>query len=304
MISKQIFDLALALDWEYDWDFIRILEKHAQHYGLSTYIIWPGNLDETIVKTKNQEIFFRYLFDRASDSTPEFFKLQKILVDKGVHLFETLENLKWASDKATMHLEFIHNGINTPYTIILPSYEAQQDYLISVEDLAILGRNFIIKPANTTGGGIGVVHGAETLQEVLSARQFLNQDKYLIQEIIHPLEKDGQRFWFRGFYSCGLVQCAWWNDRTHLYRELNRQEIRKYKLKPVFEVISRIAEVSRLKFFSTEIALTEERSWVVIDYVNESCDMRIQSKHFDGVPDIIIDKIGGQITKFIKEKLK
>ena len=304
MVSKQIFDLALALDWQYDWDFIGMLEKHAQRLGLSTYIIWPGNLDETVVKIKNQEFSFRYLFDRASDSTPEFLDLQKMLLEQGAQLFETVENLKWASDKATMHLEFIHNGIHTPYTIILPSYETEQDYLISVEDLAMLGRNFIIKPANTTGGGIGVVHGAETLQEVLQARQFLNQDKYLIQEIIHPLEKDGQRFWFRGFFSCDLVQCAWWNDKTHLYKELTRQEINRYKLKPIFEVIKKIGEVSRLKFFSTEIALTEEGKCVVIDYVNESCDMRVQSRHFDGVPDIIIDKISRQIAKFIKDKIR
>jgi len=40
-------------------------------------------------------------------------------------------------------------------------------------------------------------------------------------------------------------------------------------------------------FFSTEIALAKDGRYVVVDYVNDPCDMRPQSKHFDGVPDTI-----------------
>jgi hypothetical protein len=125
-----------------------------------------------------------------------------------------------------------------------------------------------------------------------------------LQEKVQPLERDGYRFWFRGFFACGLVQCSWWNNQTHLYRILTREEIRKYKLKPLFEIVEKIAQVSKLFFFSTEIALTENGQFIVVDYVNESCDMRLQSKALDGVPDQIVKNSADYIIRYVKKQLE
>lgn len=166
-------------------------------------------------------------------------------------------------------------------------------------DLAKLGRPFIIKPANTTGGGIGVVDGAETLQDVLQARQKYKTDKYLLQEKVKPIEKDGYRFWFRCFYSCGLVTCCWWNDLTHEYQILTPDQIAAYELGLLFTQVRRIAQISRLQFFSTEIALNQSGRFVVIDYVNEICDMRLKSAHFDGVPDVVVEQIARYLVRHV-----
>ncbi|MEJ2635313.1 MAG: hypothetical protein P8184_08480 [Calditrichia bacterium] len=303
MEKARPFDFAVASDWEYDHDFIRLLEEASHGMGLTTFIVTPDNLQETMKDVAEGGLRFGYLFDRASDTSPEFLGLQQLLTDSGVRVFEPLESLRWASDKATMHLEFISRGLHTPHTIILPPYDTEAVCALSVEDLAHLGRNFIIKPANTTGGGIGVVHGAETLQDVLKARQEYQQDKYLLQEIVTPLERDGRRFWFRGFYSCGLVQCAWWNDLTHQYQTLSPDEIEQYTLQPLFPMVHQIAEICKLYFFSTEIAVTEDQKFIVVDYVNESCDMRLQSKNRDGVPDDIVRNSAAQIAGFMKEQI-
>ena len=58
-----------------------------------------------------------------------------------------------------------------------------------------------------------------------------------------------------------------------------------------------IRKVCSLDFFSSEIALTEENTFVVVDYVNEVCDMRLQSKHKDGVPDDVVRRIQELIAK-------
>jgi hypothetical protein len=304
MGQQKIYDLAIVIDWEYDFDFVRLLEEAARKIKLTTYVIWSANLEDSYQELQQETLKMRYLFDRASDTSPEFHKIQQVIRSKGGQVLETLESLEWASDKATMHLEFIANGLNTPYTIILPPYDTEEEIYLSVEDLSRLGRTFIIKPANTTGGGIGVVHGAETLQDVLQARQSHAQDKYLLQKKVIPLEEDGYRFWFRGYYACGLVQCAWWNDLLHRYRPLTREEVRDFGLKPLFKIVSKIAEVSKLHFFSTEIALNETGTFVVVDYVNESCDMRLQSKAVDGVPDELVAKSVAQIVRYIKKQLK
>ncbi|UCF64960.1 MAG: hypothetical protein JSW33_03765 [bacterium] len=302
--TPQIFDLALSTDWEYDRDFIDLLEKQAREQNLKTYVIWAGNLDNTYEKLRAGRIKFRFLFDRASDTTPDFYKIQDWMLKNHGQVFESLEELNWASDKATMHLEFIANGLYTPYTVILPPYnDIQDDIKIPSTEQAALGNPFIIKPANTTGGGRGVVDGATTFQEICDARKNYPADKYLIQEKVKPLERDGYRFWFRGFFACGLIQVSWWHDLTRLYKELTTEEVSRYGLEPLYTIIENIAGICRLKFFSTEMALLPDNRLVVVDYVNESSDMRLKSKAADGVPDHIVRNNARQIVRYIQGRL-
>ena len=205
--DSDIFDLVLTTDWEYDRDFIDLLEQEAKKENLKTYVVWAGNLDATYQSLVEGHLEFRFLFDRASDTSPEFYKIQDWMGKRKGKIFESVEELRWASDKATMHLEFISNGLHTPYTVILPPYEIMPDVPeISATKLEALGSPFVIKPANTTGGGRGVIESAATIQEIFEARKNYPADKYLIQEKVKPLERDGYRFWFRGFYACGLIQ--------------------------------------------------------------------------------------------------
>ncbi|MBC7187240.1 MAG: hypothetical protein H5U38_09425 [Calditrichaeota bacterium] len=301
--SVMTYDLALALDWEYDWDFVRLVARRAEDLGLRTLIVWKNNLAGTLELLAAGRVRIRFLFDRASDAAHEFYALQRLVAEQGGEVLEPLEKLRWASDKATMHLEFIANGLHTPFTIILPPFHSTEEVRLSVADLAHLGRPFVIKPANTTGGGIGVVEGAETLQDVLEARQEHRHDKYLLQQKVVPMERDGKQFWFRGYYVCGLTQCAWWNDRTHVYQMLTAEDIARYELAPLFSIVEKIASICHLRFFSTEIALNQQGTFVVIDYVNELCDMRMQSRYADGVPDELVDLIATRLASYVREFL-
>jgi len=293
-----------ASDWEFDREFLLLLTTAAARLGMMTHIVWLENLDSTIQLLQVTEPSqFSFFFDRASDTSAEFLQLNSIMQAKGIPIFESLEHLRWASDKATMHLEFLSNGINTPYTIILPPFREIEEIQLSVTDLAKLGRPFIIKPANTTGGGIGVVDGAETLQDVLLARQEYQKDKYLLQEKVQPKEIDGKRFWFRGFYTCGLVQCTWWNDVLHNYEILTPEEVDKYLLTHLFTIVEKIAQICQLHFFSTEIAVNLLGQYVVVDYVNESCDMRLKSSHYDGVPNVIVENIANRIAEYVHHQI-
>ena len=64
-------------------------------------------------------------------------------------------------------------------------------------------------------------------------------------------------------------------------------------------IIRKIQKITNLDFFSTEIALTKEQKFIVIDYVNDQCDMRFQSKHFDGMPDNVVLQIIEAMAEFI-----
>jgi glutathione synthase/RimK-type ligase-like ATP-grasp enzyme len=285
------FDLAIAYVWEFDEEFVSIIEKNFQRHGLTTFIITENNILQVTDDIKNRRINFHSYLDRASDVDDNFLELAKILSKRKTRIFNPYEKIEHAIDKATMHLEFITAGINVPYSIIIPPHSEAQEIFVSVDDLAILGRPFIIKPCNTTGGGIGVVTGAESLKEVLSARLRHSDDKYLVQEKIFPFFLDDKRAWFRCFWAFGKPICAWWDDDTHIYNVLQKPDIEQFELKKLFQITKTIARLTQLDFFSTEIAFTNKEKFVVIDYVNDQCDMRLKSNHADGVPDEIVLQI-------------
>jgi hypothetical protein len=186
-----------------------------------------------------------------------------------------------------------------PYSIIIPPHSELEEIRLTIEDLSILGRPFIIKPCNTTGGGIGVVTGAETLREILEERINNLNDKYLIQEKIYPSILDGRRAWFRCFWAFGKPIAVWWDDLTHIYEELTEGEMENFGLKKLLQKTRTIAKVTDLDFFSTEIVLNDKNLFVVIDYVNDQCDMRIKSKHPDGVPDNVVYQIIYNLKNYI-----
>jgi len=283
--------ILIATDWEYDQYFIELLKTFFHDCHFNVTVVDKDNLLPVIQDVESGNLKIQAMIDRASDTSPEFTRLQSLLSNSGVLIIDPVEQIRWVSDKATLHLEFLSAGIPTPYTLILPPYAEKNSPALHVDDLAILGRPFVIKPANTTGGGVGVVDGAESLQEVLHARKEFQSDKYLIQEKIIPMERDGYRFWFRSFYAGGQIFTTWWHDVTHQYSAIHDDVIEPFGLMQIPKLMRRIAKISMLTFFSSEIVYSRNGQWVVVDYVNESCDMRPQSNTWDGVPNRLIKQM-------------
>jgi hypothetical protein len=202
-----------------------------------------------------------------------------------------------AIDKAIMHVELAKRGIDVPYSIIIAPYSRKKEISLSLSSLEHLGRPFTIKPANTTGGGTGVVMGAETLNEILETRQHHKNDKYLLQETIIPDAIDGHRAWFRVFYYFGEIIPCWWDDRKKIYEEMTTAQEDEHALQCLRTIILSIQDICKLDFFSSEIARTAGERYVVVDYVNEVCDMRLQSLHADGVPDPIVHLIEARLAE-------
>jgi hypothetical protein len=59
-----------------------------------------------------------------------------------------------------------------------------------------------------------------------------------------------------------------------------------------------------LDFFSSEIAVTAEGRFVVVDYVNEVCDMRLQSRYANGAPDAIVHRIERLIASEVAQRVQ
>ncbi|TAK66847.1 MAG: hypothetical protein EPO24_01080 [Bacteroidetes bacterium] len=287
----EIKELAIAWNWEYDADFISAIERECERRGITTFRIEESNLSEAIHAIESSGLPVSALFDRASDSDDRFVSLVNLLESRGTRIFNNYYLAERCRDKATMHLELMAAGLFVPHSLIIPPFYAQPMLMLAPKEAGAIGAPFVIKPANTTGGGFGVHLNAHTLMDIHLARQEHPRDKYLVQEKIYPKRIEESRAWFRVLYAFGESILCWWDDQTHVYREVSPMEELVYELSPLRNYIHTIRKICKLDFFSTEIALTADGKFVVVDYVNEVCDMRLRSQSFDGVPDEIVTRI-------------
>jgi glutathione synthase/RimK-type ligase-like ATP-grasp enzyme len=290
------YQLCLPWYWEYDADFARMIEYACQKHDVSLWQITPDNLLESVIALYKNESSFLAILDRSQGDS-RFEPLHRWAREHSSRRINPAEFSAWSEDKATMHLELIQAGLHTPYTILLSPF-IEQPVLPSI-DLTPLGNQFVIKPSHG-GGGEGVILGASSLDQILRARIEFPQQKYLIQATITPRTIQGRPAWFRSFYAAGQTYPCWWNPLTHVYAIITPQEESRYDLASLHEITKRIASICKLDWFSTEIALTLEE-FVVIDYVNDGIDTRIQSKAVDGVPDEVMQNITEQLVLLIKE---
>ena len=289
------YDLCLTWNWEYDIDFVRLLDAACQSHELSLLQITPETLVERMRSLADQEITFQTFFDRASDTDPRFIPIVQGASRHGVRHINSHEMACRAWDKVAMH-QVISRSMHTPFTIILPSYDEQPS--LSAIDLTSLGLHFTIKPAYG-GGGDGVITKATTLNQVLDARQEFPSQKYLLQAHIVPAQLGLRPAWFRIIYCAGTIYLCWWDSSTHIYSPVASDEEHGYNLGLLRNITSSIARLCGLELFSTEITLTPDGRFVVVDYVNDPIDLRLQSKTFDGVPDDIVNNIIGQLVEFV-----
>ena len=299
----QVFDVCLMSDWHYDRDLFVDLERRLQRPGHSTYLVRPENLDDVLEQLRAKTLGFRYLVDRASNTSEEFLQVHRCLPPPGAVCFEDPAILLRASDKALMHREFQAAGIPVPHTLIIQPYTDSEEIQIDRAAVQELGPSFVIKPANTTGGGVGVFQDGRSLEDILHRRREYPSDKYLVQERIYPKILETRRSWFRVFYLTGDVQCCWWDDRTHVYEILEVGEVGQELAGRLAEIASKIARISCLQLFSVEIAFDHQDRLVVVDYVNESPDLRRKSQFVDGVPDKVVERAVENLARWILSAL-
>jgi hypothetical protein len=134
---------------------------------------------------------------------------------------------------------------------------------------------------------------------VLAARQAHPTDRYLLQAHIVPIQLDARPAWFRVIYCAGQVYPCWWDTTTHVYTPVTLEEADRHGLSPLSNITTRLARLCGLDFFSTEISLSSDGLFVLIDYVNDQIDLRLQSKAADGVPDAIVRDMAERLAGLV-----
>jgi hypothetical protein len=282
--------LGVAWNWPYDSGFIRILQQKCSEYQFPLFEITPSNLDSIVTGLEAANQPFSTFLDRASDSDPRFVPLGFWAARHCRYVLNRSEKAIRAKDKSTVHYALIHAGLQTPHTIVLPPFSSHPQ--LPEIDFSVLNGLFAIKPAHG-GGSEGVVTNAHLADHVQSARQQYPDDKYLLQSTIHPIRLMEKEAWFRVLYCCNKIFPSWWDTCSHIYTPLSISDIQTNSLEMLERITRQIAAVIELDLFSTEIALTENGKFVVVDYVNDPVDLRLQSEAADGVPDEFVWNLSG-----------
>lgn len=283
-----LIDFCFAWSWPYDADFAARLATACQNKQITFAEITPGNLSQFLEQIRQNELNLGAFFDRASDAETTF----QPIVDWMNQQELLFINRNWLArrswDKASMHAQITRSGLDAPYTLILPPYQSSPE--LPILDLSPLGEEFAIKPAHG-GAGHGVILGARSWNQIFQARQQFPDDQYLLQAQVIPAVLDNRPAWFRIIYCTDNIYLCWWDPATHIYTSLSQAEMQQFRLEPLIEIINRIARLSQLELFSSEVALTQEGRFLVIDYINDPIDLRLRSRTPEGVPDEIIDAI-------------
>lgn len=280
--------------------FINTLKSECSLRNLSFILADEKNLDELIKKITLGRLKIKFYLDMASeihDAKDKFTRFTYCLKDAGSRIVDDPDDVKAASDKSVTHFDLIKSQVAVPFSVVIRNWEPTRS--LTDEERKGLGVPFIIKPALGYGQqGVKIIDGNQKLEEIAKARKFSKGDNFLLQEIIEPKDLNGFPAWFRVYHLFGEIIPCWWNPQTHAYRQVTLKDMAEYKLFSLVRIASEIARISRIDWFSCEIAVDKKtQEFIVIDYVNDQCAVAPQSLVKDGVCDEVITLIAERIVE-------
>ncbi|MFH1504367.1 MAG: hypothetical protein ABIH08_03135 [Candidatus Omnitrophota bacterium] len=272
--------------------FIILLRSACQDKKLTFLWISKDNVAKVAQDLEQKKTSIKVLLDTEATYNKKgdiYAKICYAVKDSEGVVINDPDRTKSAIDKSATHYELTGAGITAPYTIVVRNWEPNS-FCLSEEDKKKIGVPFVIKPA-LGYGQLGVIRDARgTIREIAKARNYDKGDNFLLQEKINPIEIAGKRAWFRVFNIFDTIIPCWWDDQRNIYEHIGYEEFNKQSLFPLTKIVSTIAGITRMAWFSTEIAIDnkkDQRRFIVIDYVNDQCDMTSQVETPSGVPDLV-----------------
>ncbi|MBU1122474.1 MAG: hypothetical protein ABIH71_03495 [Candidatus Omnitrophota bacterium] len=302
----KVYDFGLSWSGTIRENFVRYLQSACRKLGLSFLWISEDNVKDIVKDLERHHIKIKVLLDTEATYNEDkniYARLCYAVKDGEGAVINDPDRAKVSVDKSGMHYELLNASISTPYTVIVRNWEPSS-FRLTGEEKKKLGSPLVIKPASGYGQ-LGVVRDAKgSIVDIARARNFDRGDNFLLQERITPIQLGGKRAWFRVYNVFNRIIPCWWDDILNRYQHLTYEEFNSFKLFPLAKIVSKIAAITRMVWFSTEIAVDKKFNqprFVAIDYVNDQCDMSTKSETESGVPDSIVESIADCIVDAAKK---
>jgi hypothetical protein len=292
------YDLVMTHKLDADDFFIHRVQQHCAERGLNFFLIEPIWVETFYEKLLQGTVDARVVLNMHSEHhQPDdiYHRLVHLAHRRGARIIDPPDIALAAFSKALIHPRLEQAGLKLPFTIIVSRAEAESLHL-DERQCQRLGTPFVIKPSLGYGKR-GVLLDATSPADLRRSIAHWPDDHYLVQEKIVPRIIDGWPAYFRIFYAFGSVWLCWWNCYTDRYRSIKPGEIEPSSLDMLNEIACRLASISNMRFFSSEVALTNSGEFILIDYVNDQCHMLTQSANpAIGVPDEIVASIARKLV--------
>ncbi len=287
-----VYDFGIGwIDEDSDVLFIEALRKECETRGLRFLKVNESTLEHVSSQVRGGKLKIRFYLDLASDTENlehAFTKFAYLLKDFGTRVVADTDQVRFSADKAITHFNLINAGIPVPNTVVIRNWDPSRR--LTLEEREKLGLPVVIKPATGYGQrGVRIVRERLSLPEIAEALKYNPGDHFLLQEFVEPEVLEGTVAWFRIFYLFGELFPCWWNPQSGVYRQAMVREFERHRLMSMIRIASDIADVVRIEWFSCEIAMSKgSNKFVVIDYMNDQCDVSSQSFRAAGVPDDLL----------------
>jgi hypothetical protein len=270
-------DFVFGLDYlSLNSGLLRLINQAMAAYGLSCLLVNNSSVHAAIESVRKGSLRPLVYLDLCSSPGSVFQSLLRTMADAGVHSLCDPRTLEWTF-KANSHPALEKAGLPLPPSVILKRTDPDRD--LTPDELSRLGNRCVIKPSFGVAGLGAVIGVAPTLAQITAARDYNRQDDWLIQKMMTWTHFGDRQAYLRAYNILGYRTLMWWNNETG-YSSLTWEDLRRYDLLPTVEMIDRIAGVTGVEFFSTEIAITSQdgaapvqNRFCLIDYVNDQCDI-------------------------------
>ena len=278
--------------------FIHRVEQYCAEAGLNFFLIEPVWVQAFHEKMAKGQIWARVLLNMHSEHhQPEdpYHRLVRLAAERQIQVIDPPEIAQAAFDKSKLHPRLIQAGINVPFTVVVPKSRVGE-FQLSETERQRLGAPFVIKPAMGYGKR-GLVMDATGEKDLARSIAAWPDENYLLQNRIWPRQEGIGPVYFRVYYVFGTVFTVWWNCFTDHYRLIQPGEVSEAVATQLESISRRIAALTQMNFFSSEVAQVESGEFIVIDYVNDQCHMLSQSANPQiGVPDTLVSAIAQRLV--------
>ncbi len=282
------FDVALTWHNKTNEKFIGWLKRECEYRHLAFILITRKNVESVISGLEKSKLKIKFILDNQADyfnPKDPFVRLCYAVKDAGGYVVCDPDDARHSSNKAITHYELLKANIPVPFSVVVRNWEPK-NFKLTKEESKNLKKPFIIKPA-TGFGQRGVVKDAKgSIEEIARARHYNEGDDFLLQEKIEPVTLGDKMAWFRVYYLFGEIIPCWWNTSNGWYGHISLREMYNFRLLPLARITSEIARTTNMEFFTTEIAMTnnKEKKFVSIDYVNDQPDLCVLGEKAGGGP--------------------
>jgi hypothetical protein len=301
-----VYDLIMTHLLDADGFFIHCVQRRCAERGLDFFLVEPLWVRPFLEAFAQDQVWARALLNMHSEHhLPEdpFHKLVDLAQTRRTFVIDPPALAQAAFDKSLLHPRLEAAGVTVPQTIIVSAKETPI-FTLSAEQRELLGDPFVIKPARGYGRK-GVILDAHSEADLARSIALWPDEKYLLQRKIIPRDLGGRPAYWRLFYVFGTLFWCWWDCFTDRYSEVTPEEIEQWGLHPMGKGMEKIAALTGMNFFSSEISQNAAGDFVWIDYMNDQCHMLTQSSNPRmGVPDRVVEAIATCLVEAAAEVIR